>query len=117
MKEKTFLYRLYFYFRRGYTTYIGFAVGVLNFLVIQYRLLIEKVPLLESLFAGKFIIFAIVMLILLSIAAILIGWWDMKKGSFPEEARVSWQYNPEFQWLKCKIEEIERKLDEIKNKS
>ena len=38
------------YFRRGHTAWLAFGLSVTNFLVIQYTLLIERIPWLKLLF-------------------------------------------------------------------
>ena len=47
---RNFLLRLWAYFRRGHSAYLSFILSFANFVVLQYRLLIQYVPFLKYLF-------------------------------------------------------------------
>ena len=110
LKEKSFWFRLFAYLRRGYAVYIAFIIGAFNFVVIQYRLLIEYVPFLKTIFPRMtyFIIFVAIAGIPITI---LVGWWDYKRGVWKEESKIQWVENPAFKALKKDIDEIKKKLD------
>ncbi|HDJ97475.1 MAG TPA: hypothetical protein ENG54_03320 [Thermofilum sp.] len=91
MKDR--LLRYWVYFRRGHATYLAFLISFANFIAIQYRLVIENVPALASLFprlAYFLVAFAAIYLPI----CIVIGWWDYKKGGVPVEKTVSTLANP-----------------------
>lgn len=64
-------------------------------MVIQYRLLIEYIPLLDALFSSLGI-FAITFFILYIPIATVIGWQDYNKYAVPVDATVSAKANPYF---------------------
>ncbi len=114
-KIRKFFLRLNVYFRRGHNIYFALLVSFLNFIVIQYRLLIEHIPLLKQIFPRLFIFLLTFIAVYVPIT-IFVGWWDTKKGVFPEEARILWSRNPMVRELFRKIERIEKKLEEIEKK-
>ncbi len=81
------------FFRRGHGVYLVFIMSFLNFLVIQWRLLFEKVDMLNAVFQ-RFIIFAIVFMALYIPIAILIGWMDYRKGAVSVDLTESARSNP-----------------------
>jgi hypothetical protein len=64
-------------FRQGHTIYLVFAMTFLNFITIQYALLIEKIPTLKPVFGNPWI-FAVVFISFYMPLAIVIGYWHRK---------------------------------------
>ena len=89
------LYRYSVYFRRGHGVYLAFLVAMLNFVVIQYRLLVQYVKPLDVLFP-TLAIFAVAFIPAYILLATLIGWWDTKRGTMKTESIVGIQVNPYF---------------------
>ena len=87
------LARLWVYFRRGYSTYLVFGLSIANFIVIQYRLLIERIPLLKAVFPS-IVEFAISLLLVLATACVLIGYIDFKRFSVSAETELIARANP-----------------------
>lgn len=90
---KNRLLRYWTYFRRGHGIYLVFAISFLNFVVIQWRLLIEKVTFLEAFFK-HFYVFTILFFIGYVPLATIIGWIDYKRAAFPVDATVAAKANP-----------------------
>ena len=90
------LLRWWLYFRRGHSTYLAFLLSFTNFVVIQYRLLVQYVPLLNLLFANL-ISFALAFLLVYAPVATLIGWLDFKRGSRPVESAIVGEISP---WIR-----------------
>ncbi len=90
--KDTFL-RWLTYFRRGHTAYLTFLISFANFIVIQYRLLIQHIPALQVIFSGL-LAFTIVFFLMYVPISTLIGWWDYKKFAVPMESRVKAQASP-----------------------
>jgi len=90
-KEK--LLRWWIYFRRGHSTYLAFFLSFANFIVIQYRLLIENVGIFRLVFAGL-TAFAIAFFLVYVPVATIIGWLDMKRGMLPVEGAIVGEVNP-----------------------
>jgi hypothetical protein len=66
-----------------------------NFMVIQYRLFIENIPLLNAIFSSLSI-FAVTFFAVYLPVATIIGWQDYKKFAVPVDATVAAKANPYF---------------------
>lgn len=64
-------------FRQGHAIYLVFAMTFLNFVTIQYALLIDRIPILNSVFSNLWI-FALVFIAVYMPLAIVIGYWHRK---------------------------------------
>ncbi len=64
-------------FRQGHTIYLVFAMTFANFMVIQYALLIERVPVLQPVFPSMWV-FATIFVAVYVPLAIVIGYWHRK---------------------------------------
>jgi hypothetical protein len=85
--------RLWTYFRRGHSTYLAFLLSFANFVVIQYRLLVQYIPALHILF-NSLLAFAISFFIIYVPLAILIGWLDYKKYAVPVDSTLAAKSSP-----------------------
>jgi len=92
-KIKNRLLRYWTYFRRGHGTYLAFLISFTNFIVIQYRLLVQYIPILELIFKD-IIIFAITFACVYVPTAIIIGWYDYRKLSVPIDATLGAKASP-----------------------
>lgn len=92
------LLRYWTYFRRGHGVYLVFAISLLNFIVIQWRLLIEEIQPLQALFQ-HFYVFALLFFIMYPPLATVIGWTDYKRGAVPVDQSIAAKVNPYFQDL------------------
>jgi len=90
---KGFVLRAWTYMRRGHGTYLVFFLSFANFIVIQYRLLIEYVPIMKVLFSSL-TAFAITFFLVYIPLAILIGWYDYKKFAVPVETALGAKASP-----------------------
>ena len=91
MKGK--ILRYWTYFRRGHGTYLAFLMSFANFMVIQYRLLVEYTSFLEALFSSL-TAFAVTFFLVYLPTATIIGWLDYKRFAVPIDLRVRAQANP-----------------------
>ena len=64
-------------FRIGHSTYLIFLLTFTNFVLISYRLLIERIPFLQDI-VPELWIFAILFLLLYIPTSIIIGFWHRK---------------------------------------
>lgn len=64
-------------FRQGHSVYLIFLMTFANFITIQYALLIDRVPVLNSLFSNLWIFAALFISAYIPIA-IVIGYWHRK---------------------------------------
>ena len=91
MKER--ILRYWTYFRRGHGTYLAFLLSFANFMVIQYRLLIEYMPALKAIFSQLLIFAATFFLVYVPIATV-IGWYDYRKFAVPVDASIAAKTSP-----------------------
>ena len=84
--------RLYVYFRRGWQ-FVAVPIAVVKFLLITYRLLVEQVPFLHRFFPSL-TVYALVVIPLGVLFAILIGYWDYKHGTVPVETERVAMFSP-----------------------
>ena len=84
--------RRWWEFRQGHSIYLVFALTFINFILISYRLLIEKITIFKELVPDLWI-FAIVFLIIYVPAAILIGFWH-RRTQLRVETTLIQQQNP-----------------------
>ena len=84
--------RRWWEFRQGHSIYLVFALTFINFILISYRLLIEKITFFKELMPDLWI-FAIVFLIVYIPAAILIGFWH-RRTQLRVETTMIQQQNP-----------------------
>jgi len=66
--------RRWFDFRQGHGIYLIFLLSFSNFVLIFYRLMIEKIPILNDLFSDLWI-FVIIFILLYIPIAVLVGHW------------------------------------------
>ena len=86
LKERVFRYVVYF--RRGHGSWLAYLISFANFVVIQYRLLVERIPFLESLISSLSLFIVTFFLVYVPLA-IIIGRYDIKKATVPKEVEVS----------------------------
>ena len=91
--NKQRILRWWTYFRRGHGTYLVFLLSFANFIVIQYRLLVEYVPVMKVLFSSL-TAFAITFFFIYIPLATLIGWYDYKRFAVPIEAAIGARASP-----------------------
>lgn len=79
-------------FRIGHSTYLIFILTFVNFVLISYRLLIERVPFLQEI-VPELWIFMILFLVFYIPTSIIIGFWH-RKTQLKVETTLSMQQNP-----------------------
>ncbi len=92
--NSAWLRRRWFEFRAGHSMYLTFALTFVNFILIVYRLLVEEVPLLSSLFPHLWV-FALLFVIIYPPLAVAIGHWH-RKSQLPTEANIGFLASPLF---------------------
>ena len=79
--------------RQFYSAYIALFVAITNWITIQYRLLLENVPVLNVIFSNIWV-FMIVATIVFTITSILGGHYIHRKRQFRLEQALSIEENP-----------------------
>lgn len=89
-----FVYRAWYYFRLGYSTYLTFVLGYFSTLITVYYLAIKNMPPLLDIFPhfGPFAVLASLIGVPLSIA---VGWVHLKRSRlYSSEADIAVEANP-----------------------
>jgi hypothetical protein len=79
--------------RQFYSAYIALFVAISNWITIQYRLLLENIPILNNLFSNLWV-FLIVATVVFTIISILGGHYIHRKRQFRIEQAVATEENP-----------------------
>jgi len=79
-------------FRVGHGIYLIFILTFVNFILISYRLLIERIPFLEGI-VPELWVFMVLFLAFYVPAAIIIGFWH-RKTQLKVESTLVQQQNP-----------------------
>src|SRR5215218_1829677 len=79
--------------RQFYSAYIALFVAITNWITIQYRLLLENIPVLNSLFSNLWV-FLIVATVVFTVISILGGHYIHRKRQFRLEQAVATEENP-----------------------
>jgi hypothetical protein len=94
LTKAPFLFRIWYYVRTGYGTYLSFALGFFNTSVLAYYLLVERVPFLKEVFPF-FTLFLATIFLGLGIASVLLGWIHFGRiPAFKAEMDISTEANP-----------------------
>lgn len=92
--RKRLLFRSWFYFRTGWSTYFAFILGAVNTLTVTYYLAIEKAPNLKAIFPSFTYYAAIVAIIVIPVLT-FVGYIHFKKSdSYKAEADIGIESNP-----------------------
>jgi len=94
--HRKLLFRSWFYFRTGWSTYFAFILGAVNTLTVTYYLAIDKAPDLKALFPSFMYYGAVFILIAVPVLTV-IGYIHFKKSySYKAEADIGFESNPHF---------------------
>ncbi len=86
--------RRWWEFRQGHSVYLIFLLTFMNFILIAYRLLIERVAVFKELVPDLWM-FALMFIVFYLPAAILIGYWH-RRTQLRVETTIVLQQNPVF---------------------
>lgn len=70
---------LWIYFKAGHGGYLVYSLSLLNFVVLQHRLLISYIPFLSR-YMGRLSTFIVVFATIYIPVAVIIGYWEYRKG-------------------------------------
>jgi hypothetical protein len=79
--------------RQFYSAYIGLFIAISNWITIQYRLLLENIPIFSTLFSN-IVVFLVVASIIFTVVSILGGHYIHRKRQFRLEQAVAIEENP-----------------------
>lgn len=103
-------------FRQGHGIYLAFFIYFADSILIQYNLLIERLPFLDPLLGANIIGFAIIFIALYVPLAIIIGYWH-RKSQWTVEVEALFKENKvgAMMWLFV-IDLVEGRIDEKEKK-
>ena len=103
-------------FRHGQGIYLGFFIYFADTILIQYALLIEKFPFIDSFLGANLVGFAIIFIALYVPLATIIGYWH-RKSQWTVEVEALFKENKvgAIMWLFV-IDLIEGKINEKEKK-
>ncbi len=107
-----FIGRMKVYFLRGHNSWFYFIFYFVNFTLIFYNLLIEKLYFIPSWFS--FWKFALLFFFLYPPIAITVGRFDYRKGTYKGEQQVQQAVNPLWRENFERLTALEENLKEIK---
>lgn len=90
---RKWLERRFWDFRYGHGTYLAYAIGLFNFIIINYYLLISNVPFLEHIFPRLWV-FGIAFSVIYFPLAVIVGWLIYRKRQYKTDFEVSAMENP-----------------------
>ena len=79
-------------FRQGHSIYLVFIMTFANFITIQYKLVLEQIPVVDTITGGSIFGFAILFVALYVPIGILIGFWH-RKSQWKVEAEALFKEN------------------------
>ena len=87
-------FRVWFYFRQGWSTYFAFIFAAINTMVVTYYLAVDNIPILKTVFPTFYIYLAITASLGIPLL-ILVGYAHQKKtASYKAEIDVHYESNP-----------------------
>jgi hypothetical protein len=103
-------------FRQGHGIYLAFFIYFADTILIQYNLLIDRLPLLDPFLGASIIGFAIIFIALYVPLAIIIGYWH-RKSQWTVEVEALFKENKvgAMMWLFV-IDLVEGKINEKEKK-
>lgn len=90
--RKSWLRRRWWEFRQGHSVYLIFILTFINFILIAYRLLIERVTIFKEL-VPELWVFALLFILIYIPSAILVGFWH-RRTQLRVETTLVHQQNP-----------------------
>lgn len=104
--RKNLVFRSWFYFRTGWSTYLAFVLAAVNTLTVTYYLAIENITGLKELFP-EFSTYVLTMVGIGIPLLTVIGYIHFKKSnSYKSEADIGFESNPHFLRILRNSEEI-----------
>lgn len=92
--RENFGFRVWYYFRVGWSTYFALLFAGINTATVTYFLAIEKVPVLESIFP-TFLHYVGISIIIILPLLVAVGWFHYRRSAaYGSEAEVQLENNP-----------------------
>ena len=98
--------RLKQYFLRGHNSWFALAFSLLNFTLIFYNLLFKNLFFIPEILKSYSIFFLIFGIIYFPLSAVL-GWLDLKKGTYKAEQSLTMEISPIWNKVFKKLSNLE----------
>ena len=79
---------IWIYFKTGHSGYLTFALSIMNFVVLQHRLLISYIPFLSQ-YMGKLSTFIVFFISTYIPIAVIIGYFEFQKGGVKRRPQLN----------------------------
>jgi hypothetical protein len=94
LNVRQFLFRCWFYFRIGYSTYLTFLLGFVSTIVTVYYLAINNIPVLKTVFPS-FLLFSTIAVAVGVPLSVLAGYTHFKRSrAYSAEVDIGVEANP-----------------------
>lgn len=102
------------YFLRGYQGYFALILSVVNTSAIMYYLIIDNLTAIPDWI--RYSTFSAIFIILLLFGGIIVGRFDMRRGTFRREQEELGKRSPLWSRVFKQLDRIEKRLDEIERR-
>lgn len=94
LKLEEIVFRSWFYFRQGYTTYLTFIFSFFTFVSTTYYLAIENIPFFKDIFP-RFYVYIVIAIVTFVPLSVIAGWLHMKGTlAYPAAQAITIESNP-----------------------
>ena len=107
--------RLKLYFLRGHSQWFVYIFSLTSFSLLFYNFLFKNLGFIPE-YLKQFSIFFLLFIVLYIPLAIIIGYFDYKKGTFKAEQGIILEWSPIWKKMFTEIEVLNSKLDKIQEK-
>ncbi len=97
------------YMVRGHSNWFALGLSIINFTIIVYKLLVEELYFIPAEIKSYWI-FALIFIVGYFIVSTIVGYYDLKKGTYNAEQQVILQRSPIWRDLFTKLERNEANL-------
>lgn len=99
------------YFLRGHNNWFAYVMSLLNFITISFYLLIDSLTFVPESF--KFRYYILLFVLLYVPLAVIVGYWDLKKGTYKVEQTLAKNLSPIWTDLFTQLDQIKINQDLI----
>lgn len=110
--ENNWLQERWYDFRIGHSTYLAFALNLINFLLISYTFLVSQIPFLQNIFPSL-THFAVIGVVVYVPLTTYVGYWHNCK-QLETDLTVQAKKNPIYNEFIKQLADIHQELDKIK---
>lgn len=106
------LARIKQYFLRGHSSWFALMLSLVQFTLIAYNDLFEKLFFVPDILKSYFLFFLIFIITYFPLVTFF-GYMDYRKGTFKAEQKLAAEMSPVWKEVFGRLDSIEKKMDEI----